>query len=93
MDDHVRILFEDLGGVRGDFHVPRSVRGADDFTEIAAGFRGIGINRADDFKSLLLAHQFDEGSADGANSVLNDANPLFHDALRALAPGAHCAEF
>ena len=40
-------------GVRRNRHAPRRIGRADDLSQIAACFRGIFINRADDFQRML----------------------------------------
>ena len=81
VDNHVHGFFEDGGGVRGNQDAPRRIAGADYFSEIPAGFGGVFINRADDFKGIFLAHQADDGGADRAEAVLDDANFHFHDGV------------
>ena len=52
--------------------------GAQEFSEVAADLLRIGIDGADDFNGLLLAHQLHDGRADGADTILDGANFLFH---------------
>src|SRR5271156_77588 len=79
VDDHIHGFFEDGSSVRRKQDAPGGVGRGDDFSEIAAGFGGVFVNRADDFQGIFLAHQADDGGADGAEAVLHDANFLFHD--------------
>ena len=51
----------------------------DDRAQIFPGFLWVGIDRRHDFDRGLLAHQADDGSADGTNTILDDTNLLFHD--------------
>ena len=68
--------------VGGNFHAPRSVAGADDFAEVAAGFRRVAIDGAADFDGLLFAHEPRGGGADRTDAELDGANLFFHDVLR-----------
>src|SRR6266481_44682 len=82
MDDHVRGLLQHFLRFRGNFYAPRRVVRADDFAEVTPDFCGIVIDCADDFNGLFLPHQARNGCADGAHTILDGANFLFHIVLR-----------
>ena len=81
MDDHVYGLRKDARSRGGDGDAPGRVFCADDFAEIAADFRGVFVDGADDFERVFLAHQANDGSADGADTELNYADFLTHRAV------------
>ena len=78
MDDYVQRLFEHGFWVRRNHDAPGRIRRADDFSEVASSFGGVFVNCRDDFERIFLAHQADDGRADGAEAVLGDADFLFH---------------
>jgi len=82
MDDHVRGLFQHFLCFRRDFHAPRGICSADHFAEVAPNLGRVHINGADNFYRLLFPHQPGDGCADGADTILDGANFLFHFALR-----------
>src|SRR5437667_12280418 len=82
MDDHVRGLFQHLLCFRRDFHAPRGICSADLVAEVAPNVGRVHINGADNFYRLLFPHQPGDGCADGADTILDGANFLFHFALR-----------
>jgi len=81
VNDNVDRFGEQFGGSGRDGDAPGSVFRADDFAEIASDFRGVFVYRADDFERVFLAHQADDGSADGADTELHDADLLTHRAV------------
>ena len=85
MNDHVGIVVEGLLCIREDINAPGRIRRASDFSQVAPGFGGIQVDRADNFNGLLFAHQFCDGCTDGADTILNGANLLFHKCLRNVA--------
>ena len=78
MKDDVDGFGKNAGGRGGDKNAPGGVFRSHCFAEIPAGFGGIFVHRADDFKRMLLAHQTHDGSADGADTELNDTDLLTH---------------
>ena len=93
MHHHVRVLFQHFFGVRGNRHAPRRVRRADDFAKVASDFCRIRINGANNFNGLFFPHQFRDGCADRADTILDGANFLFHVVLRFPFECAHHAHF
>jgi hypothetical protein len=84
MNHNVSGLFQNIAGIRGDLYTPRRVIGANDFTQIAANFRGVRIDCAADFDGLLFAHQARDGGTNRTDTILNGANLLLHRFLRLL---------
>src|SRR6267378_2708201 len=82
MNHNVSGLFQNIAGIRGDLYTPRRVIGANDFTQIAANFRGVRIDCAADFDGLLFTHQARDGCTNRADTILNGANLLLHRFLR-----------
>src|SRR6266568_2565422 len=67
---------------------PTGIFCANDFSQVAADFGGIGVDGADNFDGLFFPHQARDGSADGADTKLDGANFLFHLVLRPFAAAA-----
>src|SRR5213595_2593517 len=82
MDNHIRILFEDFLGIRGNAYAPWPIRCADYFAEVTPDFCRIRVDGADNFNGLLLPHQARNGCANRAHAILDGANFLFHVVLR-----------
>src|SRR6266571_327493 len=93
MNDDVGGLLQHFPGIGGNFHAPRGVLGTDDFTQVARNLCRIGVNGGDDFNGLFFAHQTRDGGPDGADTILDGANFLFHEVLRLFAAGTHTAPF
>src|SRR5713101_7774730 len=93
MNDDVGGLLQHFLGIAGDFHAPRGVLGTDDFAQVACNLRRVGVNGGDDFNGLFFAHQTRDGGPDGADTILDGANFLFHEVLRLFAAGTHTAPF
>ena len=81
MHDHVDGLGKDACRRGGDGDAPWPFLGSGDFADVAAGFRRVVVDGADDFKLMFLPHQAEDGSADGADAELHDANLLTHRAV------------
>ena len=77
MDHDIGRFFEHRLSVGKNRNAPGRVRRANHLAEIAPGLCGIFIDSADNFEQVLLAHQAHDRSADGADSILDDADFLF----------------
>src|SRR5260370_27027474 len=93
MNDHVGGLLQPFPGIGGNFHAPRGVLCPDDFAQVTRNLRRVGVDGGDDFNGLFFAHQTRDGGPDGADTILDGANFLFHEVLRPFAVRAHTAPF
>src|SRR6266436_3553908 len=93
MNDDVGGLLQHFLGIGGNFDAPRGLLGTDDFTQVARNLRRIGVDGGDDFNGLFFVHQTRDGGPDGADTILDGANFLFHEVLRLFAAGTHTAPF
>ena len=71
-------------GIAGDFHSPGPVGRANDFSEILADLRGVGINGAHNVHGFFFSEQFNNRGANGPDPILNGTNFLLHGCLRSM---------
>ena len=80
VDDDVGIEGEHGGSVSRDGDAQRAAE-AGDLAQVAPDLGGIAVDGADELGMGLAGDETDDGGADGADAILNDANGTAHDSL------------